>query len=133
MCQENYNTKSEKNKYKHINYVERTQIERWYNKEHKSKVEIAQLLNKSERTIRREIKRGLVENLTHDWKTIYVYSADIAQSKYEYNKTGKGPQLKLENDYKLKEYIENGIKKDKKSPEILFFKECKQSVKGGGI
>ena len=54
MCQEKYNTKTKKKKYKHINYVERTQIERWYNIEHKKKSEIAKLLNKSERTIRRE-------------------------------------------------------------------------------
>ena len=119
MCQINYSTNKKEKKYTHINYTERTQIERWYNIEHKRKVEIAHLLNKSERTIRREIKRGLVDNLTHDWRTIYVYSADVAQSKYEYNKTGKGPQLKLGNDYKLKEYIEKGIKEDKKSPEIL--------------
>ena len=119
MCQIKYNTNKKEKKYSHINYTERTQIERWWNVEHKSKVEIANLLNKSERTIRREIKKGLIENLTHDWKTIYVYSADIAQNKYEYNKTGKGPQLKLGNDYELKEYIEKGIKKDKKSPEIL--------------
>ena len=119
MCQENYNTNKKEKKYTHINYTERTQIERWYNIEHKSKVEIAHLLNKSERTIRREIKRGLIDNLTTEWEIIYVYSAEIAQSKYEYNKTGKGPQIKLGNDYALKEYIEKGIKKEKKSPEIL--------------
>ena len=119
MCQIKYNTNTKEKKYTHINFTERTQIERWWNIEHKTKVEIAHLLNKDERTIRREIKRGLTENLTYEWKTIYVYSADIAQSKYEYNKTGKGPQLKIGSDYKLKEYIEKGIKKEKKSPEIL--------------
>lgn len=31
MCQSNYNRKNEEKKYKHINYVEKTQIERWYN------------------------------------------------------------------------------------------------------
>ena len=102
MCQIKYNTNKKEKKYNHINYTERTQIERWWNIEHKSKAEIAHLLNKSERTIRREIKRGLTENLTYEWETVYVYSADIAQNKYEYNKTGKGPQLKLENDYELK-------------------------------
>ena len=109
MCQRNYNTNKKEKKYTHINYTERTQIERWYNIEHKSKVEIAHLLNKDERTIRREIKRGLVENLTSEWEIIYVYSADIAQGKYDYNKTGKGPQLKLGADYELKKYIEKGI------------------------
>ena len=33
--------------------------------------------------------------------------------------TAKGPNLKIDKDYKLVEYIENGIKKERKSPEIL--------------
>ena len=48
MCKKNYNIKKEKNKefkYKHLNYTERTQIERWYNIEHKSCGEIAKLLS----------------------------------------------------------------------------------------
>ena len=63
MCQKNYNIESGKKKefkYKHLNYTERTQIERWKNIENKSCKEIANLLNKSIRTIQREIKRGLV-------------------------------------------------------------------------
>ena len=119
MCQKNYNTNKKEKKYSHINYTERTQIERWWNIEHKTKVEIAHLLNKNERTIRREINRGKVLIKDSLWRDKEVYSADVAQRKYDYNKTGKGPQLKLGNDYELKEYIENGIKKDKKSPEIL--------------
>lgn len=117
MCQDNCNTK--KKEYKHLNYVERTQIERWYNKDKKSKKEIADLLSKSERTIRREVSRGLVNNLTHDWKEIWVYSADVAERKYQYNLKAKGPDLKIGNDYQIVEYIENGIKKERKSPEIL--------------
>ena len=119
MCQIKYNTNKKEKKYSHLNYTERTQIERWWNIEHKTKVEIAHLLNKNERTIRREIKRGKVIVKDSLWRDKEVYSADVAQSKYDYNKTGKGPQLKLGNDYELKEYIEKGIKKDKKSPEIL--------------
>ena len=54
MCLINYN--KEIIKYKHLTYTEKTMIERWHNNEHKSNKEIAELLNKSERTIRREIK-----------------------------------------------------------------------------
>ena len=53
MCHNNYN--KEQRKYKHLTYVERTMIERWYNRDHLSKKEIAKNLDKSERTIRREI------------------------------------------------------------------------------
>ena len=122
MCQENYNIEDKQKKefkYKHLNYTEKTQIERWYNIEHRKCSEIAKLLNKSVRTIQREIKRGLVKNLTTELVEIRVYSADVSEQKYRYNMTAKGPDIKLDADYKLAEYIENGIKKDKKSPEIL--------------
>jgi len=117
MCQRDYI--KEKKKYQHLNYVEKTQIERWYNIEKKACSEIAKLLNKSIRTIQREIKRGLVENLTTLLEIKYVYSADISEQKYRYNMTAKGPNIKIDNDYKLAEFIENGIKKERKSPEVL--------------
>lgn len=122
MCQKNYNIKKGKKKeykYKHLNYTERTQIERWYNVDHKSCAEIAKLLNKSVRTIQREINRGKVKNLTTHLLEIYVYSADVAQQRYDYYIHSKGPEIKLGTDYKLAEYIEKGIKEEKKSPEIL--------------
>ena len=77
MCQKNYTRKSKERKYQHLNYVEKTQIERWYNIDKKPCSEIAKLLNKSIRTIQREIKRGLVENLTTELEVIYVYSAEM--------------------------------------------------------
>ena len=122
MCQKNYNKDNKKNKefrYKHLNYTERTQIERWYNIEKKTCLEISKLLNKSIRTIQREINRGRVRNLTSELIEIYVYSADVAQQKYDYYIHSKGPEIKLGADYKLAEYIEKGIKEEKKSPEIL--------------
>ena len=119
MCQKDYTTKNKERKYHHLNFVEKTQIERWYNIEKKQCSEIAKLLNKSVRTIQREIKRGLVENLTTELEVIYVYSAEISEQKYRYNMTAKGPNIKLDNDYKLAQYIENGIKVERKSPEVL--------------
>ena len=129
MCQEKYNTEKRKNKYKHINYVERTQIERWYNIEDKKKIEIAKLLNKSERTIRREINRGKVIVKDSLWRDKEIYSADTAQRKYDYNNQAKGPQLKIGSDYELAEYIEKGIKEERKSPEILIAEIEKRALK----
>lgn len=117
MCLYNYN--KNKKKYKHITYAERTMIERWYNQERRSKKEIAKLLNKSERTIRREINRGLVVVRGYNWEEKEEYSAQIAQEKYEYNKTGKGPVLKLDQDIKLVEHIEQQITEENKSPEVI--------------
>ena len=56
MCQQNNNTKSKKGK--HLNYEERQSIERWWNRDKRTKVEIAGLLDRTEKTIRNEIKRG---------------------------------------------------------------------------
>ena len=116
MRQNNYTT--EIRKYKHLNYVERTQIERWYNKEKRSKAEIAILLRKSERTIRREINRGKVKNLTTELEEIWVYSADVAEQKYRYEMTGKGPQMKLDNDREFVKYIEVKSTKRLTAPNI---------------
>ena len=123
MCQNNNTTESKKGK--HLNYEERQSIERWYNRDKRTKVEIAELLDRTEKTIRNEIKRGLVKNLTSELVEIWVYSADVAQQKYEYYLKAKGPKLKIDNDYELKEYIEKKIKKDKKSPEVIA-KEIKE-------
>lgn len=117
MCQQNNNTKRRKGK--HLEYSERQSIERWYNIDKRTKVEIAGLLDRTEKTIRNEIKRGLVKNLTTHLKEIWVYSADVAQQRYEYYLKAKGPKLKIDNDYRLKEYVEKSIKEDKKSPEVI--------------
>ena len=127
MCQEKYNTK--KKKYKHINYVERTQIERWYNIEKKDKKEIANLLNKSERTIRREIKRGIVPQITYEYKEVWIYDANKAEERYQYYLKAKGLELKIGNDYELVKYIENGIKKERKLPEILIAEIKRKEIK----
>src|SRR5574344_1402907 len=81
MCLINYN--KEIKKYKHLTYAEKTMIERWHNNENKSNKEIAELLNKSERTIRREIKRGKTTNLTTYYEEIEVYSVDISNDEYK--------------------------------------------------
>ena len=117
MCQYNNNTNSKKGK--HLEYSERQSIERWWNRDHRTKVEIAVLLDRNEKTIRNEIKRGLVKNLTTHLEEIWVYSADVAQQRYEYYLKAKGPKLKIDNDYELKEYVEKSIKEDKKSPEVI--------------
>ena len=117
MRQQNNTIKSRKGK--HLEYSERLSIERWFNRDKRTKVEIGRLLDRTEKTIRNEIKRGLVKNLTTELIEIWVYSADVAQERYEYYLKAKGPKLKIDNDYELKEYVEKSIKEDKKSPEVI--------------
>lgn len=117
MCLLDYNKKNKK--YKHITFAERTMIETWHNSDHKTKKEIAELLHKSERTIRREINRGKVIVRNYDWTEKEEYSAQIAQEKYEYGMTSKGPELILDKDYELVKHIEKEIRINKKSPEVV--------------
>lgn len=117
MCLLNYNKNCPK--YKHLTYAERTMIETWYNKDKKNKKEISLLLHKSERTILREIQRGLVKIRGYEFEDKYEYSATISQDKYNYNKTDKGPELKLDQDLDLVKHIDNQITDEKKSPEVI--------------
>lgn len=119
MCLINYN--KEKKKYKHLSYVEKTMIERWHNLDKKSNKEIAELLNKSERTIRREIKRGLVIVKNYLWEDVEQYSADISNNAYKANLEAKGQELKIGSDINLIHVIEEKIKKEKKSPEVIVY------------
>ena len=119
MCLINYNKRQKK--YKHLTYTEKTMIERWHNKDHKSNREIAQLLNKSERTIRREIKRGLTTNLTTEFEEIEVYSADISNYEYKANMKAKGQELKIGSNIEIINQIEEMIKEEKKSPEVIAY------------
>lgn len=114
MCRFNYSKK-----FKHITSAERTMIETWFNKDCKTKKEIAELLHKSERTIRREIKRGLIVVKNYDWTDKIEYSAKVAQDNYDFEKTSKGTKLILDQDIKLVEHIESQIINYKKSPEVI--------------
>ncbi len=74
------------------------------------------LLSKSERTIRREIKRGQVEHTTSELCKIIVYNAEYAQNDADSNNSAKGPPSKLGKDWELVEAISKLIKEDKYSP-----------------
>lgn len=117
MCPLDYNKNSKK--YKHLNYQERLMIERWINKDNKSDKEIADLLDKSDRTIRRERKRGKVITRDSLWREVVQYSADIAQEAYEYNLSDKGQDLKIGANFDLVEEIQRLLINEKKSPEVV--------------
>ena len=126
MCQFDYS--KEKKEYKHLTYTERTMIERWYNKDKKSKKEIAKLLNKSERTIRREIKRGKVITKDALWRDVKEYSAEIAQEEYKENLKAKGRELKIGSNIEIIKRIEKMIKEEKKSPEVIEYELKEEGI-----
>lgn len=110
------NDTTKNRKGKHLNYEDRLKIEALSKAGIKPK-EIGQLVGgRSERTIYRELKRGMVELLNSDLTARKEYSADAAQKKHDYNSTAKGAELKIANDYELVDFIEKEIKEEKKSP-----------------
>lgn len=112
----NHTTIDKKNKY--ITEQERYKIEA-LKKAGLSKVEIAAQIGKSDRTIRREITRGTIRLLNSDLTEREEYCADVAHRKYLENASNKGPALKIGNDHKLAEYIEDKIINEKFSPDAV--------------
>ena len=109
-------TKSKKNKY--LTEQDRYKIEA-LKKAKISNVEIGKHLEKSDRTIRREIVRGTIKLLNSDLTERYEYCADVAHRKYLENITNKGPGLKIGHDHKLASYIEDKIINEKFSPDAV--------------
>lgn len=121
MCQEKYTTTRKKGK--HLTIEEKYKLEVLL-KAKKTKKEIAELLDVSERTIYREIKRGKVELLNSDYTYRKEYSAQLSQSKYRKNLQG---YLKIGKNIKLANHIENLIIHKKFSPAAAIY----QSIKDG--
>ena len=108
-----YNTKQRKGK--HLNYEQQIRIETLSKAGFKSE-EIGLQIGCSGRTVRRELQRGKVVLLNSDLTTKLEYSADVGEKKHREAGTAKGPMLKIGNEYKLVEYIEELIIDDKMSP-----------------
>ena len=125
---ENITEKNKKGKY--LTYENRLFIEEQYKR--LSLNLIAYILRRSVKTIKRELKRGAYQHQKSDLTFETAYSARKAQDDFEYKQTAKGPQLKIGNDKAFAQYIENGIKVRKRSPEALV-KEAETYQKETGI
>lgn len=92
------------------------------------KKDIAKKLGCCLTTIYNEIKRGEYLHtykksdyygIENTYKQKKQYSADIAQEKYEFNKTAHGGPLKVGNDFEFVRYVEKRIIEDKLSPGAI--------------
>ena len=119
MCQDNCNTKEASRKGKHLNFNERKIIEHLYNIQNKSKAEIGRELERHRTTISREIEKGKVELRNTDYTIREEYVAEKAQKQYDNNATAKGPKIKIAKDHEMADFIEDKIKEDKHSPEVI--------------
>lgn len=102
--------------YRHLSESDRIKMETLLNKGY-SKPEIAEYLHVHRSTIYREIKRGEYVHRNSDYTEEVRYSSDKGQQTHDWNAQGKGKPLKIGNDVKLAEYIEQKIVEDKYSPE----------------
>jgi len=127
MDQEKHTT--DKRKWKQISERERYKIEALY-EQGLTPAQIGNALNprRDRRTIERELKLGLVEQkrMNPSYKKnepLYItemrYKADTAQMRHDERATNKGRGLKIGNDQKLADYIEQKIKEDKWSPDVI--------------
>jgi len=101
--------------YKHLTFHDRLKIEKM-RKQGAKQCQIAAAIHVSESTISRELRRGTYEHLTYEYITETRYSPDIAQERYDANKTAKGGPLKIGNDHALATHIEQRIADDRYSP-----------------
>ncbi len=102
----------------HLTKADRIKIEALKKAGHSVK-EIADLIHVHRSTIYRELKRGVFTARNSDLTEEERYSPDIADDKYRENLRSKGGCLKIGNDIKLANYIENKILTDNYSPAAV--------------
>lgn len=119
---------------KHLRYSDRqlleTIVKRNENAPRKKRLSqkaMAEIIQTSESTISRELKRGAVTQLGYDYRTYTSYSAEVAQQNYDRKASNKGPSLKIGHDLVLVKDIErlllgiddNGQRRQPYSPDAV--------------
>ena len=91
MSQLNFNMNNRKGK--HLTYEERIRLETLYKLGLTTAYIAEQTGGRSERTIRREVAKEMVQQLNSDLTTLMQYSAEIGQSEHDKLATAKGPMI----------------------------------------
>ena len=102
-------------RFRQITRADRLKIEALLKEKHTPQ-EIANNIGVHVSSIYRELKRGRYIHTNSDLTEEERYSPDIAEDKYQANLRAKGPALKIGNDHKLAEYIEDKIANEDYSP-----------------
>ena len=89
---------------------------------------IAMHIGVGERTIRNEIKRGLVDQQDSMYGFKKKYSADYSQTEYERRNVTKGPNLKIGKNRELSKEVTRLIRDEKYSPGAALAKIKSESV-----
>ena len=108
--------------FKHLTWHDRLKIAKFLKLGY-TNVKIAGLLRVHNSTISREVRRGTYDHLDGStWIYHKTYSPDLAQERYDLNKTAKGGPLKIGNDHALAEFIEHKIAVERYSPAATLAK-----------
>lgn len=107
-----------KRTFKQLTKADRIKLEALLKAGH-GKQEIANQLHVHRSTIYREVKRGTFTAMNSDLTREERYSPDIADDKYRENLKSKGGVLKIGNDIKLANYIEEKIINEGYSPAAV--------------
>jgi len=112
------NTLKINKKYPHLSQYERDRIDALLNSGHTQK-DTAQVLARDPSTISREVKRNRRRRRTRQGVIWGKYEASVAQLKqYNRRRNAKYQGKKIENNFKLKQYIITGLK-DHWSPDEI--------------
>jgi transposase, IS30 family len=108
-------------RYTHFTWEQRLQLQYHYTgagkyKKITSPTVLGKLFGKHESTLRRELKRGMVEHEKTDLSTVMEYNAEYAQSDAQQKGSAKGPELKLGYDWPLVEAVRHLIKDKEYAP-----------------
>ncbi len=135
MSQLYFTTSITRKKYTHLIYQDRQKLEGLVRSNHlrskKNKVtqkHMAEVLQCSEATLSRELKKGRVDLMNYDLTPYVSYSAEIAQNTYDYAATNKGPKLKIDHDHEFGDYVAHKILKEKWSPDAIIMDLKKKEI-----
>lgn len=92
--------------FKHFTWTDRLKIEKML-KDGEPIKQIAKRLHFSLSAVYKEIQRGRYTHLNSDYTTEERYSPDISEQKYREHLSAKGADLKIGNDHKLANFIED--------------------------
>lgn len=113
--------------FKQMSHSDRIKMEALLNAGH-SKAEVAEQLHFHRSTIYREYDKGKYIHRNSDYTEEERYSSDLGQKAHDYAQEGKGRTLKIGNDRKLAEYIEDKIVNDKFSPEAALAEVSRSGI-----
>ena len=126
MNQKQFTNITRKKKEKHLTFADRLKIENLEEsnqilskRKRMTRKEMAEVIGCGLSSLYRELRRGRVTLRDYHWKEYTTYSAYIAQEDYDLQATNKGPQLKLQDDYKFVDHVETKILEDKWSPDAI--------------